>query len=97
MKFEQSMRDPHAVFGSPEALENWEFFSTLEKAAILVQWQDQVVQLLIADDEGMPRTDIASRSNAGKNAECLRRVTDAIGRLSWRYPVRARGSVHREA
>ena len=52
--------------------------TTEEKRVILMQWKDQLQQLLTADDESMLRAD----AKPGANADCLRRVTDILTRLS---------------
>ena len=82
MELQQAMKNPGSVFASPEALESSAEFTVAQKGAILAQWKDQLTKLLIADDEGMPREDAQARANSGGNADCLRRVTDAMTRLS---------------
>lgn len=78
MKFQQAMKDPGSVFGTPELLEASAEFAAKEKRAILLQWKDQLQQLLTADDESMLRSD----AKMGANADCLRRVTDILTRLT---------------
>jgi hypothetical protein len=78
MNIQQAMKNPMGVFGTPEALEASTELATGEKRAILMQWKDQLQQLLTADDESMLRAD----AKAGANAECLRRVTDILTRLT---------------
>ena len=78
MTMHQAMKNPNIVFASPEALESSGEFTQPQKRAILLQWKDQLQQLLIADEESM----LHSRANAGAEAECLRRVTDSVTRLS---------------
>jgi hypothetical protein len=78
MNIQQAMKNPNVVFASPEVLETSIEFSSLQKCAILMQWKDQLQKLLIADEESMLRADAMS----GANAECLRRVTDMLTRLS---------------
>jgi hypothetical protein len=78
MNIQQAMKNPMSVFGTPEALEASTEFATGEKRAILMQWKDQLQQLLTADDESMLRAD----AKAGANADCLRRVTDVLTRLT---------------
>ena len=78
MNIQQAMKNPNAVFASPEALEASAEFTAAQKRAILMQWKDQLEQLLIADDESMLRADAI----AGANADCLRRVTNILARLS---------------
>jgi hypothetical protein len=82
MNLEQAMKHPGGAFASPEALEASTQFTAVQKGAILTQWKDQLTSLLIADEEGMPREDAAALANVGRNADCLRRVTDVISRLS---------------
>ena len=78
MNVQQAMKNPNVVFASPESLEDSAEITTAEKCAILVQWQDQLQKLLIADEEGMLQ---AGTRAAGTNAECLRRITDILTRL----------------
>jgi hypothetical protein len=82
MNFKQAMKDPQAAFASPEALEESTEFTESQKESILRQWKDQLTKLLIADEEGMPRSDAAARANSGRNSECLRRITDVLERNS---------------
>jgi len=77
MNIQQAMKNPNVVFASPEVLEASTELTTTQKRAVLLQWKDQLEQLLKADEEGMERTD----AKAGANAECLRRVTDILTRL----------------
>jgi hypothetical protein len=78
MTIQRAMKNPNVVFASPEMLEASRWLTAVQKRAILLQWKDQLQQLLIADDENMLR----ANANVGANAECLRRVTDIITRLS---------------
>jgi F0F1-type ATP synthase membrane subunit b/b' len=78
MNVQLAMKNPNVVFGTPEALEASEALSAAQKRAILRQWQDQLEKLLIADEESMLRANVS----AGANADCLRRVTDSLTRLS---------------
>jgi hypothetical protein len=78
MNFEQAMKNPMRVFGTPENVQASTEFSPEEKHAILLQWKDQLVQLLAADDESMVRAD----AKAGANAECLRRIVDILTSLA---------------
>ena len=78
MTIQRAMKNPNVVFASPEMLEASRLLTAVQKRAILMQWKDQLQQLLIADDENMLR----ANANVGANAECLRRVTDIITRLS---------------
>lgn len=77
MNIQQAMKDPNAVFASPEALEASTEVTAVQKRAILVQWKDQLEKLLIADEESMVR----AGAKAGGNADCLMRVTNILGRL----------------
>jgi hypothetical protein len=77
MNLQQAMKNPNVVFASPEAVEASDF-SAAQKCAILMQWKDQLQQLLIADEEGMRKTGVV----AGANSECLRRVMDTLTRLA---------------
>ena len=78
MNLQQAMKSPNDVFASPELLERTAEFTAGQKRAILLQWKDQLEKLLIADEEGMPR----SEALGGANAECLRRVTDTLRLVS---------------
>jgi len=78
MNLQEAMKHPNVVFASPEVLETSAEFTNPEKRAILTQWKDQLEKLLIADDESMLRADAI----AGTNADCLRRVTNILTRLS---------------
>lgn len=78
MNFEQAMKNPMRVFGTPENVQASTEFTPGEKRAILLQWKDQLVQLLAADDESMVRAD----AKAGANAECLRRIVDILTSLA---------------
>jgi hypothetical protein len=75
--FASAMKDPGRAFGSPEALETSPDFSGEQKHALLLQWKDQLQQLMVAAEENMPGPETSS----GVNAECLRRVVDALSRL----------------
>lgn len=77
MNIQQAMKNP-GVFGTPEVLEASTEFTGAQKRAILMQWKNQLEQLLVADEEGMLR----SNAKAGTNADCLRRVTDVLTRLA---------------
>ena len=78
MDIQLAMKNPHAAFASPELLDTSVEFTTAQKRSILTQWKDQLEKLLIADDESMLRAD----AKPGGNADCLRRVTDILTRLS---------------
>jgi hypothetical protein len=77
MNIQQAMKNPNVLFTSPEMLEASAEFTATQKRAILVQWKDQLCQLLIADEESMLR----ANAKVGANAECLRRVMDTLTRL----------------
>lgn len=78
MNIQQAMKNPNVVFASPEVLEASTEFTAFQKRDILIQWKDQLEKLLIADDESMLRAD----AQAGANADCLRRVTNILTRLT---------------
>jgi hypothetical protein len=78
MEFESAMKNPGRSFASPEALEASAGFSAAQKRAILMQWKDQLEQLMVATQESMPGPETAN----GANAECLRRVVDTLGRIA---------------
>lgn len=77
MDLQDAMRNPASAFGSPEAIEASSKLSAQQKHAILLQWKDQLQQLMVATEENMPGPETAS----GVNADCLRRVVDALSRL----------------
>lgn len=77
MNILDAMKNPGRTFGSPEALEASTELDAAHKYAVLVQWKDQLEQLMTATAENMPGPETAS----GVNAECLRRVVDALTRL----------------
>lgn len=77
MDLQGAMKNPAGTFGSPEAIESSTELSATQKRAVLRQWKDQLEQLLVATEENMPGPETAS----GANADCLRRVVDAISRL----------------
>jgi hypothetical protein len=78
MNIERAMMNPNIVFTSPERLEEASQLTAAQKRAILTQWKDQLCQLLVADEESMLR----ANPKPGANAECLRRVSDSMRRLS---------------
>jgi hypothetical protein len=78
MNFQQAMKNPMGVFGTPEVLEASEELAAEEKRVILLQWKDQLQQLLTADDESMLR----ANAIPGANADCLRRITNILTRLT---------------
>jgi hypothetical protein len=77
LDFASAMKDPGRAFGSPEALEASRDFGDQQKHEILLQWKDQLQQLMVATEENMPGPDTGS----GANADCLRRIVDALSRL----------------
>ena len=77
MNFQDAMKNPGRAFGSPEVLESSQHLTTAQKHAVLLQWKDQLEQLMTATGENMPGPETAS----GVNAECLLRVVDAMTRL----------------
>jgi hypothetical protein len=77
MNLQQAMANPMAVFGTPEVLEASRELGAEDKRVILLQWKDQLQQLLTADDENMVR----ANAIPGANADCLRRIVNALTRL----------------
>jgi hypothetical protein len=77
MNMHRAFKNPNVAFASPEELEI-SSLTAAQKRAVLLQWKNQLRQLLIADDESM----LDSRKTAGTNAECLRRVNDSLIRLA---------------
>ena len=76
MDFQQAMKNPGRTFGRPSVLEASTEFTVAQKRAILLQWKDQLTQLKVATDEGMPGPE-----SDGAGAECLRNIVDALTRL----------------
>jgi regulator of nucleoside diphosphate kinase len=74
---QEAMKNPNVVFGCPEAVDASAELTTEQKRSILLQWKDQLRQLLIADEESMLRTG----ASPGANADCLRRVSNSLARL----------------
>ena len=77
MDIQKAMQNPSRLFATPEAIESSVDLTPQQKHAVLMQWKDQLQQLLVATEENMPGPESAS----GVNADCLRRVMDAITRL----------------
>jgi hypothetical protein len=75
--FASAMKNPGRTFGSPEALEASRNFSDEQKHAILLQWKDQLQQLMVATEENMPGPEASS----DLNADCLRRIVDVLSRV----------------
>jgi hypothetical protein len=80
MNLRDAMKNPGGVFGTPEALLDSVELTVEQKQAVLLQWKDQLQQLLVATEENMPGPESAS----GVNADCLRRVVDSLSRLGSR-------------
>ena len=78
LDFASAMKNPGRTFGSPEALEASGELTAGQKHAVLLQWKDQLQQFMVATEENMPGPETAS----GVNADCLRRVVDALSRLA---------------
>ena len=76
MDFQQAMKNPGRTFGTPAVLEASTDFTVAQKCAILLQWKDQLTQLKVATQEGMPGPE-----SHGAGAECLRAIVDALTRL----------------
>ena len=76
MDFQQAMKNPGQMFGTPEMLEASAELTVAQKRAILLQWKDQLAQLQSASDESM-----TGPESQGSGAECMRRVVDAMIRL----------------
>jgi hypothetical protein len=77
MDIEKAMKNPAATFGTPEALYSSAELTMEQKRAILLQWKDQLHQLLAAEDENMQ----APGAPTGTSAECLQRVTNILSEL----------------
>ena len=77
MDIEKAMKNPAATFGTPEALYSSAELTAEQKRAILLQWKDQLHQLLAAEDENMQAPGAAT----GTSGDCLRRVTNFLSQL----------------
>ena len=82
MDFQQALKDPGKLFTAPEAVEASADFDAAQKRAILLQWKDQLVQLQRATGENMPGPE-----SDGAGADCLRRVVNALTRLTGCMPA----------
>ncbi len=80
LEFSKAMKNPGRAFATPEAVEQAEDLSTEQKHAVLMQWRNQLEQLMVATEENMPGPESAS----GANADCLRRIVDALIRMGSR-------------
>ena len=77
MDLQNAMKNPARAFGTPESIETSTELSAEQKHAVLLQWKDQLQQLMVATEENMPGPETGS----GVNADCLRRVVDALSRV----------------
>lgn len=77
MNLQDAMKNPARVFSSPEAVESADELSAEQKHAVLLQWKDQLQQLMVATEENMPGPETGS----GVNADCLRRIVNALTRV----------------
>ncbi|MGH8242005.1 MAG: hypothetical protein ACRETY_01505 [Steroidobacteraceae bacterium] len=82
MNLQDAMKNPARLFGTPESLESSTELTAGQKHAVLLQWKNQLEQLLVATEENMPGPESAS----GVNADCLRRVVDALSRIDRESP-----------
>ena len=83
---QKAMKNPSTVFGTPEVLDASTELSAEQKRAILLQWKDQLQQLMVATEENMP----GPESSSGANADCLRRIVDALIRIGPQDPESTR-------
>ena len=77
MDVHKAMQNPAGVFATPETLSASTELTPEEKAALLLQWKDQLLQLQAADGEGMHR----GEGSAGVTNDMLGRVTSILSRL----------------
>jgi hypothetical protein len=77
MELETAMKNPASTFGTPEALGASGELTPQQKRAVLLQWKDQLQQLLAADEEGMQRSD----AGAGTTSDLLTRVTSVLSHV----------------
>jgi hypothetical protein len=78
VNFQHAMKNPRSTFGTPESVEASGELDSEQKRLVLLQWKDQLQQLLTADDESMLR----ANAIPGANADCLRRITNILTRLT---------------
>jgi hypothetical protein len=81
MNVQDAMKNPARFFHSPESIESSSEFSPEQKHAVLLQWKDQIQQLMVATEENLPGPETSS----GVNADCLRRVVSALTRIDAQY------------
>jgi hypothetical protein len=77
MNIQDAMMNPGRTFGTPEAVEASTELTPKQKHAVLLQWKDQLQQLMVATEENMPGPETAS----GVNADYLARIVDVLTRL----------------
>jgi hypothetical protein len=77
LDLQDAMKNPARFFNSPEAIESSSELSAEQKHAVLLQWKDQLQQLLVATEENMSGPETGS----GVNADCLQRVVSALTRI----------------
>lgn len=77
LDIDAAMKNPGRTFGTPEAVEAAPGLTHEQKHAVLLQWKDQLQQLMVATEENMPGPETSS----GANADCLQRIVDALNRL----------------
>ena len=83
LDLKRALKNPNVVFASPEVVENSTRLTPKQKRVILLQWKDQLRQLLVADEESM----LHPRPYGSDSAECLRRVMDSMLRLPGDAPT----------
>ena len=74
MDIDKAMKSPGSVFDTPEALGASGELTPDEKRAVLLQWKDQLQQLLTAEEEGMQRKEAGTAASS----DLLRRVTSVL-------------------
>ena len=67
------MRDPSELFNSPDDVLDNPDLSAQQKIVVLKQWQDDVMQRIVAEEENM--------SGDPDNAERLRQISNALEAL----------------
>jgi hypothetical protein len=77
MDLERAMKNPASTFGTPETLSASSELTVEQKRAVLLQWKDQLRQLLTADEEGMQK----SEAGAEATGELLRRVMSVLSHM----------------
>jgi hypothetical protein len=77
MDIDRAMKNPAAIFATPEAVSESGELTAEQKHSVPLQWKDQLQQLQAADDEGMQENYAA----ASTTDDLLVRVTSVLSRI----------------